>query len=135
MFVIAKFHPKLFFQFVVCLSGSVSCCMLSRFCFVQLVHPAYLTMLGHLRSKALESFKTHLEQSLHRGKGFAGSVRNCSQASMLEFDRSSAGTALDCWNYASLCIRNEHFDICAENFTLICMGMLFYIDYGKTEEI
>lgn len=52
-------------------------------------------MLGHLRSKALESFKTHLEQSLRRGDGFAGSVRNCNQACMLEFDRNCAGTALD----------------------------------------
>lgn len=69
--------------------------MLSGLCFVQLVHPAYVTMLGHLRSKALESCKTHLEQSLRRGDGFAVSVRNCNQACMLEFDRSCAGTALD----------------------------------------
>ncbi|KAH7837002.1 hypothetical protein Vadar_008364 [Vaccinium darrowii] len=74
---------------------------------LQLVHPAYLTMLGHLRSKALESFKTHLEQSLHRGKGFAGSVRNCSQASMLEFDRSSADASIQQANWDASRLREK----------------------------
>ncbi|CAA2954292.1 ROOT HAIR DEFECTIVE 3 homolog 2-like isoform X1 [Olea europaea subsp. europaea] len=61
---------------------------------LQLVHPVYISMLGHLRSRALESFKTRLEQSLALGEGFAASVRNCSQSSMLEFDQGCLDAAI-----------------------------------------
>ncbi|KAJ6676332.1 PROTEIN ROOT HAIR DEFECTIVE 3-like protein [Salix viminalis] len=44
-------------------------------------------MLGHLRSKALESFKTRLEQSMQKGEGFADSVRACAQSCLAEFDK------------------------------------------------
>ncbi|WOK98505.1 hypothetical protein Cni_G07217 [Canna indica] len=53
---------------------------------LQLVHPAFQTMLGHLRSKALDKFKINLEQSMKIRRGFAESVRTCSQTSLLEFD-------------------------------------------------
>ncbi|BBH01316.1 Root hair defective 3 GTP-binding protein [Prunus dulcis] len=58
------------------------------------VYPAYTTMLGHLRSKALEDFKVRLEQSLNKGGEFASSVRTSSQSSMLEFDKGCADTAI-----------------------------------------
>ncbi|KAJ7969261.1 Protein ROOT HAIR DEFECTIVE 3-like [Quillaja saponaria] len=54
------------------------------------VYPAYTTMLGHLRSKALENFKTSLEQSMKKGDGFAASARSCAQSCMLEFDQGCA---------------------------------------------
>ncbi|CAK9182101.1 unnamed protein product, partial [Ilex paraguariensis] len=57
---------------------------------LQMVHHSYVALLGHLRSKALENFRTKLEQSLHRGEGFAAFVRICTQSSMLEFDRGCA---------------------------------------------
>ncbi|KAE9461486.1 hypothetical protein C3L33_06600, partial [Rhododendron williamsianum] len=72
-----------------------------------LVHPAYVTMLGHLRSKALESFKTHLEQSLRRGDGFAVSVRNCNQACLLEFDRSCADASIQQANWDASRLREK----------------------------
>ncbi|XP_020105144.1 protein ROOT HAIR DEFECTIVE 3 homolog 2-like [Ananas comosus] len=50
------------------------------------VHSAFLAMLGHLRSKAFDKFKSDLELSLKSGKGFAASTRDCIQSSMLEFD-------------------------------------------------
>jgi hypothetical protein len=56
------------------------------------VHPAYTTMLRHLRSKALESFKSRLEQSLNKGEGFAASVRTCTQFCLLEFEQGYAGS-------------------------------------------
>ncbi|XP_058197059.1 protein ROOT HAIR DEFECTIVE 3 homolog 2 isoform X2 [Rhododendron vialii] len=74
---------------------------------LQLVHPAYVTMLGHLRSKALESFKTHLEQSLLIGDGFAVSVRNCKQACMLEFDRSCADASIQQANWDASRLREK----------------------------
>lgn len=61
---------------------------------LDLVHPAYLSMLGHLRSKALQNFKTRLEHSLNCGEGFAASVRNCNQSCMLEFDKGCADAAI-----------------------------------------
>ncbi|KAH9747420.1 protein ROOT HAIR DEFECTIVE 3 [Citrus sinensis] len=58
------------------------------------VYPTYSTLLGHLRSKAFESFKIQLEQSLKKGEGFAASVRTCTQSCMLEFDRGCADAAI-----------------------------------------
>lgn len=58
------------------------------------VYPTYSTLLGHLRSKAFESFKIRLEQSLKKGEGFAASVRTCTQSCMLEFDRGCADAAI-----------------------------------------
>lgn len=57
-------------------------------------YPTYSTLLGHLRSKAFESFKIQLEQSLKKGEGFAASVRTCTQSCMLEFDRGCADAAI-----------------------------------------
>jgi len=48
-------------------------------------------MIGHLRSKALDDFKTKLDQSLNNGEGFASSVRTWTQSIMLEFEKGSAG--------------------------------------------
>ncbi|XP_020274444.1 protein ROOT HAIR DEFECTIVE 3 homolog 2-like isoform X2 [Asparagus officinalis] len=61
---------------------------------LKLVHPAFQTMLGHLRSKALEQFKIDIEQSLQNGKEFAVSVRECTKSSMLEFDKGFADVAI-----------------------------------------
>ncbi|KAK3188901.1 hypothetical protein Dsin_028462 [Dipteronia sinensis] len=58
------------------------------------VHPLYSAMLGHLRSKAFESFKTRLEQLLNKGEGFAASVSSCTQSCMLEFDQGCADAAI-----------------------------------------
>ncbi|KAE9594819.1 hypothetical protein Lal_00013300 [Lupinus albus] len=58
------------------------------------VYPAYTTILGHLRSKALDDFKTKLEQSLSKGEGFASAVDVWSQSIMLEFDKGSSGAAV-----------------------------------------
>ncbi|OIV96013.1 hypothetical protein TanjilG_27117 [Lupinus angustifolius] len=58
------------------------------------VYPAYTTILGHLRSKALDDFKTKLEQSLSKGEGFASAVNVWTQSIMLEFDKGSSGAAV-----------------------------------------
>lgn len=61
-------------------------------CFFQLVYPAFITMVGHLRSKSLQNFKMRLEESLHKGEGFAVAVRTCKNSCMLDFDSGCAGT-------------------------------------------
>lgn len=48
-------------------------------------------MLGHLRLKAFDKFRSDLELSLKSGKGFAASTRDCIQSSMLEFDTGLKG--------------------------------------------
>lgn len=64
-------------------------------CFFQLVHPAFITMVGHLRSKSLHNFKMRLEESLRKGEGFAAAVRTCLKSCMLDFDSGCAGTSIE----------------------------------------
>nr|GMD06394.1 protein ROOT HAIR DEFECTIVE 3 homolog 2-like isoform X1 [Ipomoea batatas] len=61
---------------------------------LQLVHPAYISQLEHLRADAFEGFKKRLEQSLCRGEGFAASVRTCTQSCMLDFDKGCLDAAI-----------------------------------------
>ncbi|KAK6150198.1 hypothetical protein DH2020_017723 [Rehmannia glutinosa] len=79
---------------------------------LQLVHPSYVAMLGHLRSNAFESFKTRLEQFLGRGEGFAAAVRTCQQSSMLEFDRGCLDAAIEQADWDASKVRDKlHRDI------------------------
>lgn len=55
------------------------------------MHPAFKAMLGHLRSKALNKFRSDLEQSVKSGKGFAASVHDSRRSSLLEFDEGFEG--------------------------------------------
>ncbi|KAK8961282.1 hypothetical protein KSP40_PGU011968 [Platanthera guangdongensis] len=57
----------------------------------RLVHPSFRAVLKHLCSKSLKKFSIALEQSLIAGRGFASSVRNCTQYSLLQFDQDFSG--------------------------------------------
>jgi len=48
-------------------------------------------MLTHLRTKALEKFKTGLNSSLESGKGFAVSARENTECSLEDFEQGCAG--------------------------------------------
>lgn len=56
-----------------------------------MVRNAYDTMLEHLYSNTLESFKTSLEQLLNGGEGFVASARTCAQSCFLQFDEGCEG--------------------------------------------
>ncbi|KAL6201627.1 hypothetical protein ACLB2K_025340 [Fragaria x ananassa] len=71
------------------------------------VFPAYNTMLGHLRSNALENFKVRLEQSLSNGEGFASSVRTSTERCVLEFDRGCADAAVRQANWDTSRVREK----------------------------
>ncbi|MBA0694604.1 hypothetical protein Goari_004884, partial [Gossypium aridum] len=58
------------------------------------VHPAYLNLLGHFCFKALEDFKSRLEQMLNKGEGFAASICTSTESCMLEFDQGCADAAI-----------------------------------------
>ncbi|KAH7686487.1 RHD3/Sey1 protein [Dioscorea alata] len=53
---------------------------------LQLVHPAYQSMLGHLRSKTLDDFKEALDKALESGEGFAVSACDHTELFMSKFD-------------------------------------------------
>ncbi|KAL0352709.1 UNVERIFIED_CONTAM: protein ROOT HAIR defective [Sesamum angustifolium] len=77
-----------------------------------LVYPTYITMLGHLRANALESFRIRLEKCLARGEGFAASVRTCQQSAMLEFDQGCSDAAIQQANWDASKVREKlHRDI------------------------
>ncbi|EMS50703.1 Protein ROOT HAIR DEFECTIVE 3-like protein 1 [Triticum urartu] len=65
---------------------------------LNLVQPAFQKNLSHLRTKALEKFKTGLNQSLESGKGFAASVRETTESSLSEFNQGCAGVRLGSYN-------------------------------------
>ncbi|XP_043690062.1 protein ROOT HAIR DEFECTIVE 3 homolog 2-like [Telopea speciosissima] len=71
------------------------------------VHPAYQTMLGHLRSKYLNNFKKGLEQLLNRGEGFSTSVRIWTQSCMHEFDEGCADAAVKQANWDPSKVREK----------------------------
>nr|CAD1824264.1 unnamed protein product [Ananas comosus var. bracteatus] len=54
---------------------------------LQLVNPAYQSMLGHLRAKTLDAFKEAFDKALERGEGFASAARDCTQAFMSKFEK------------------------------------------------
>ena len=104
----------------------------------QFVHPVYTTMLGHLRFKALESFKARLEQSLHKREGFAASVRSCTHSCMLEFDHGCAGNSRWSFNLYSIhTLPQRLYSVCVCAY-VVCQALdwcayyfcLFYIELG-----
>ncbi|WJX27475.1 hypothetical protein P8452_16288 [Trifolium repens] len=65
-----------------------------------IVYPAFTTRLRHLRSNALDDFKTKLGPSLDNYEGFASSVQTWTQSIMLEFDKGAADA----------CVRQANWD-------------------------
>ncbi|KAK1259395.1 Protein ROOT HAIR DEFECTIVE 3 [Acorus gramineus] len=62
---------------------------------LHLVHPAYQSMLGHLRSHTLEKFKEAFEKALKSGEGFAVAARTYAQSFMSSFDEGCTDAAVE----------------------------------------
>ncbi|KAG5619278.1 hypothetical protein H5410_019102, partial [Solanum commersonii] len=62
---------------------------------LQLVQPAYQTMLGHIRSDAFERFKEAFEKALKGGKGFALAACECAESFMSRFDEECTDAIID----------------------------------------
>ncbi|PPD83338.1 hypothetical protein GOBAR_DD19728 [Gossypium barbadense] len=75
----------------------------------QFVHPAYLNLLGHFRFKALEDFKSRLEQMLNIGEGFAASICTSTESCMLEFDQGCADAAIKQANWDASKVKEKLF--------------------------
>ncbi|CAN0854944.1 Protein ROOT HAIR DEFECTIVE 3 homolog 2 [Linum grandiflorum] len=79
---------------------------------LDLVHPVYVTLLGHIRHQAADNFKSKLEQSLNRGEGFAASVRTCRESCLAEFDKGCKDALLKQADWDTSKIREKlHRDI------------------------
>ncbi|GLT59945.1 hypothetical protein SLA2020_327380 [Shorea laevis] len=71
------------------------------------VYPAYTKLLAHLRFKALEDFKSRLEEMLNEGVGFAASVSACYGSCMLEFDQRCADAVIKQANWDASKVREK----------------------------
>ncbi|PNT62369.1 hypothetical protein BRADI_4g02450v3 [Brachypodium distachyon] len=71
---------------------------------LNLVQPVFQKMLSHLRTKALEKFKTGLTLSLESGKGFAAAARETTESSLHEFDQGCADATIKQadWDYSKM---------------------------------
>ncbi|KAH6758620.1 Root hair defective 3 GTP-binding protein [Perilla frutescens var. frutescens] len=73
----------------------------------EVVYPAYINMLGHLRWEVLQKFETQLKELLSEGAGFAESVRTCGQSCELEFDKRCSDAAVEQAKWDSSIVRKE----------------------------
>ncbi|XP_047310935.1 protein ROOT HAIR DEFECTIVE 3-like [Impatiens glandulifera] len=61
---------------------------------LQLVQPAYQSMLGHIRSQTLENFKETLDKALAGGEGFSVAARSCAESFIIQFDERCADATI-----------------------------------------
>ncbi|RWR72594.1 protein ROOT HAIR DEFECTIVE 3-like protein [Cinnamomum micranthum f. kanehirae] len=74
---------------------------------LNLVHPTYQAMLGHLRSRTLDNFKHSFDKALDRGEGFAMASSDCTQSFMSAFDEGCADAAIELANWDSSKARDK----------------------------
>ncbi|KAI3989302.1 hypothetical protein MKX01_004851 [Papaver californicum] len=79
---------------------------------LQLVQPAYHSVLGHLRSKTLDDFKDAFEKALKGGEAFAVAAHDCTQSFIAEFGKGCADVAIKQANWDATKVRDKlHRDI------------------------
>ncbi|XP_060171246.1 protein ROOT HAIR DEFECTIVE 3-like [Lycium barbarum] len=74
---------------------------------LQLVQPAYQSMLGRIRSDTLERFKEAFDKELKGGIGFAMAARECSGSFMSQFDEECADAVIDQAKWDSSRVRDK----------------------------
>lgn len=74
---------------------------------LQLVQPAYQSMLGHIRSDAFERFKEAFEKALKGGKGFALAARECAESCISHFDEECTDAIIDQAKWDSSRVRDK----------------------------
>ncbi|KAG9143297.1 hypothetical protein Leryth_010214 [Lithospermum erythrorhizon] len=79
---------------------------------LQHVQPAYQSVLGHLRSETLERFKQSLTDALSKGKGFASAAHECTDYSILQFNKGCLDASIAQANWDTSKMRDKlHRDI------------------------
>ncbi|KAL1551659.1 protein ROOT HAIR DEFECTIVE 3 1-like [Salvia divinorum] len=74
---------------------------------LQLVQPAYQSMLGHIRSGALDKFKEAFNNALNEGKGFSAAARDCARHCISQFDEEVEGVHIEQSNWDSSKVREK----------------------------
>ncbi|KAJ8535862.1 hypothetical protein K7X08_034263 [Anisodus acutangulus] len=74
---------------------------------LQLVQPAYQSMLGHIRSDTFERFKEAFEKALKGGKGFALAARECAESFMSHFDEECTDAIIEQAKWDSSRVRDK----------------------------
>ncbi|XP_047961737.1 protein ROOT HAIR DEFECTIVE 3 homolog 1-like [Salvia hispanica] len=74
---------------------------------LQLVQPAYQSMLGHIRSGALDKFKEAFNNALNEGKGFSAASRDCAKHCISQFEEEAEGVHIEQSNWDSSKVREK----------------------------
>lgn len=74
---------------------------------LQLVQPAYQSMLGHIRADAFERFREAFEKALKGGKGFALAARECAVSLLSHFDEECTDAIIDQAKWDSSRVRDK----------------------------
>ncbi|KAF5745491.1 Root hair defective 3 GTP-binding protein (RHD3) isoform 2 [Tripterygium wilfordii] len=74
---------------------------------LQLVQPAFQSMLGHIRSGSLEKFKEAFDKALSGGEGFSMAARQCSESYMALFDEGCADVVIQLANWDTSKVRDK----------------------------
>jgi len=74
---------------------------------LQLVQPAYQSMLGHIRSGTLDKFKEAFDKALNGGEGFSVAAHSCVKIFMTQFDEQCADVVIQQANWDSAKVREK----------------------------
>ncbi|CAN1827188.1 Protein ROOT HAIR DEFECTIVE 3 homolog 1 [Linum perenne] len=74
---------------------------------LQLVQPAYQTMLGHIRAGTFDKFKDAFEKALNAGEGFSLASTTCSQSYMSQFDEACADAVIHQANWDASKVKDK----------------------------
>nr|GLL23428.1 protein ROOT HAIR DEFECTIVE 3 homolog 1-like [Ipomoea trifida] len=74
---------------------------------LQLVQPTYQSMLGHVRSEAMEKFKEMFDNALNGGKGFAVAASECSESCLVQFNERCKDAAIEQANWDSSKVKDK----------------------------
>ncbi|XP_041015401.1 protein ROOT HAIR DEFECTIVE 3-like [Juglans microcarpa x Juglans regia] len=74
---------------------------------LQLIQPAFQSVLGHVRLGTLEKFKEVFDKALNGGEGFSLASRNCTQLCMALFDEGCADAVIEQANWDTSKVRDK----------------------------
>ncbi|CAN0878019.1 Protein ROOT HAIR DEFECTIVE 3 homolog 1 [Linum grandiflorum] len=74
---------------------------------LQLVQPAYQTMLGHIRSGTFDKFKDAFEKALNAGEGFSLASSSCAQSFMSQFDEACTDAVIHQANWDTSKVKDK----------------------------
>ncbi|EXC09146.1 hypothetical protein L484_005098 [Morus notabilis] len=74
---------------------------------LQLVLPAFQSLLGHVRAGTLDHFKEAFDKALGSGEAFSVAARDCSQSYMALFDERCADAVIDRANWDTSKVRDK----------------------------